>query len=165
MNIFIFSEDIEENVKSHCDKHCVKMIVEYAQLLSTAHHLKESSVDLSKIYKPTHKNHPSTLWTISSEGNYNYLYNLFIALSKEYSRRYKRVHKTFATLGDILKVPPKGLRSSTRSSFAIVVSNNQDTSKGAVEAYREYFVKEKRHIATWKYSEVPKWFLEKTLDK
>ena len=34
MNIFMLHEDPEENVKLHCDKHVVKMILEYAQMLS-----------------------------------------------------------------------------------------------------------------------------------
>lgn len=37
MNIFALSEDPREAAQMHCDRHCVKMIVEYAQLLSTAH--------------------------------------------------------------------------------------------------------------------------------
>jgi hypothetical protein len=39
MNIFVLSEDPIEAARAHLDKHVVKMIVEYAQLLSTAHRL------------------------------------------------------------------------------------------------------------------------------
>lgn len=37
MNIFLLSNDPRIAAKYHCDKHVVKMLVEYAQLLSTAH--------------------------------------------------------------------------------------------------------------------------------
>jgi hypothetical protein len=37
MNIFYLHNDPEECAKQHNDKHVVKMILEYAQLLSTAH--------------------------------------------------------------------------------------------------------------------------------
>ena len=37
MNIFFLSFDPEECAEFHCDKHVLKMILEYAQLLSTAH--------------------------------------------------------------------------------------------------------------------------------
>ena len=37
MNIFYLDKNFQVNAKLHCDKHVVKMIVEYAQLLSTAH--------------------------------------------------------------------------------------------------------------------------------
>ena len=37
MNIFYLDTDPELSAKYHCDKHVVKMILEYGQLLSTAH--------------------------------------------------------------------------------------------------------------------------------
>ena len=37
MNIFYLNESPETCAQMHCDKHVVKMIIEYAQLLSTAH--------------------------------------------------------------------------------------------------------------------------------
>ena len=38
MNIFYLHNDPQIAAQMHCDKHVVKMILEYAQLLSTAHH-------------------------------------------------------------------------------------------------------------------------------
>ena len=37
MNIFILDENIEKCAQYHCDKHIIKMILESAQLLCTAH--------------------------------------------------------------------------------------------------------------------------------
>lgn len=37
MNIFCLDTKIPRNAQYHCDRHVVKMVVEYAQLLSTAH--------------------------------------------------------------------------------------------------------------------------------
>lgn len=37
MNIFVLSNDAAEAARSHLDRHVVKMVIEYAQLLSTAH--------------------------------------------------------------------------------------------------------------------------------
>ena len=49
MNIFYLSEDQKNCAEMHNDKHCVKMIVEYAQLLSTAHRvLDEEYYDKTK---------------------------------------------------------------------------------------------------------------------
>ena len=39
MNIFYLHEEPEIAAELHCDKHVVKMIIEYAQLLSTAHRM------------------------------------------------------------------------------------------------------------------------------
>jgi hypothetical protein len=37
MNIFVLSKYPRLAAEMHCDKHCVKMILETAQMLSTAH--------------------------------------------------------------------------------------------------------------------------------
>ena len=62
MNIFILDNDSQKCVEYHCDKHVVKMILEYCQLLSTACHVHGIAVD--GIYKKTHDNHPCAKWLI-----------------------------------------------------------------------------------------------------
>ena len=37
MNIFYLDNHVSRCAEMHNDKHCIKMILEYAQLLSTAH--------------------------------------------------------------------------------------------------------------------------------
>ena len=39
MNIFFLDYDAQRCAEYHCDKHVVKMIIEYAQLMSTAHRI------------------------------------------------------------------------------------------------------------------------------
>ena len=41
MNIFILDEDIDKCAEYHVDKHVVKMILESAQLLCTAHWIEK----------------------------------------------------------------------------------------------------------------------------
>jgi hypothetical protein len=41
MNIFVLDQDPKLAAQAHLDKHVVKMIIEYAQLLSTAHRLRD----------------------------------------------------------------------------------------------------------------------------
>ena len=66
MNIFIFDKDPQTNAQMHCDKHLRKMIVEYAQIMSTVIHLdlltnpEFKTASNFKIYKKTHENHPAT---------------------------------------------------------------------------------------------------------
>ena len=55
MNIFYLSHDPEEAAQYQYNKHVVKMILESAQLLCTAH--RELGND-DVPYKSTHKNHP-----------------------------------------------------------------------------------------------------------
>ena len=47
MNIFYLSSCPQEAAESHNDKHCVKMILEYAQMLSTAHRELDGDVPVS----------------------------------------------------------------------------------------------------------------------
>jgi len=93
MNIFYLDECPVEAAKLQCDKHVVKMILETAQLLSTAHAELDGE---SPAYKPTHKNHPSAVWVRSSASAYRWTVDHLWALGSEYQRRYGRVHKTIA---------------------------------------------------------------------
>ena len=113
-------ENPQTNVEMHCDKHVVKMVIEYAQLMSTAHRVLDGKLYEDRtannrrikrwlhpnpnmenlLYKASHINHPCGIWLRESAGNYNYLYTLFACLSKEYTHRYGRVHLTWEKLGD-----------------------------------------------------------------
>lgn len=136
MNIFALDNDPVKAAQYQCDKHVVKMIVESAQMLSTAHRLldgtvtiverfnvktgktrnakiwqiKDSSLD-SVLYKACHQNHPCTKWTMECVENYNWHYRHFIALCDEYEWRYGRVHATRGKLEDVLAHPPRNLIS------------------------------------------------------
>ena len=58
MNIFFLDDDPKMCAQAHCDKHVVKMILEYAQIMSTAHRVLNSPSDLTEsMYKITHENH------------------------------------------------------------------------------------------------------------
>jgi hypothetical protein len=87
MNIFVLSLKPKEAAKWHVNKHCVKMILEAAQLLCTAHRLLDGKLILigkrkhwkveendDILYKATHVNHPCAKWARGSLGNYNWLY-------------------------------------------------------------------------------------------
>ena len=79
MNIFYLSEDPNQAAKYMYNKHVVKMILESAQLLCTAHIISDGeSADVP--YKATHKNHPSAIWARESVSNYIWLYDHMIAL-------------------------------------------------------------------------------------
>ena len=87
MNIFYLNKDPQIAAIEHNDKHCVKMILEYAQMLCTAHRELdgEKKADDLLMYKSTHINHPSTVWTRERKPHYEWLYRLFVALSEEYT--------------------------------------------------------------------------------
>ena len=116
MNIFYLDKRPDDAAEMHCDKHCVKMILENAQMLSTAHRVLDEDDVHPDLYKIAHKNHPSTIWTRSSKQHYDWLFRLFRMLSAEYSLRYSRddfkVHKTWDKLGKILEIAPKNIEDN-----------------------------------------------------
>jgi|ERR1043165_322676 hypothetical protein len=90
MNIFASSPDPEQCASFLDDKRLVKMVLETAQLLSTAINVCGSGIGP---YKTTHVNHPCSIWTRESVRNYTWLVWHFEALCEEYTKRYKKVHK------------------------------------------------------------------------
>lgn len=176
MNLFYFSENAEENAKQHCDKHTVKMILEYTQLLSTAHRvldgvpvrvrarkgnrtktiyqLNDFRDDL--LYGATHINHPVAKWVRQSHSNYLYLVQLLDHLHSEYEYRYGRVHKSKAILIRLRELP-LNIPYGAFTSPALAMPDEYKTSS-ATESYRNYFIGEKSHIASWKYRNVPGWY-------
>ena len=133
MNIFHLDNDPVKAAQMMCDKHVVKMIVEYAQLMSTAHRVLDGELYLDKtkngrnikrwrvdgaareelLYKASHVNHPSNIWTRKSSDNYRWLYKHFRALCKEYTRRYGKVHMTEEKLKGQLWFSPRNIDQFT----------------------------------------------------
>ena len=155
MNIFYLDSDPVLCASMHCDKHVVKMMCEYAQLMSTAHRILDGDSDV--LYKASHVNHPSNLWVRSSIHHYIWLYRMWAALSDEYTKRYNKVHASWDKLGTILAAAPKaipkrGWIEPPECMPGEVKLNN------VRESYRNYYRIEKRKFAKWAYSAVPDWY-------
>ncbi len=84
MNIFVLDVDPVAAATMLCDQHVVKMTLETAQLLCSAHNKAP--------YKRTHYNHPCAVWTRASAANYMWLCSYGITLAKEYTHRFGRCH-------------------------------------------------------------------------
>ena len=150
MNIFYLDRDVESCASAHVDRHVVKMITEYNQLLCTAINLSGGEAP----YKTTHKNHPCAVWVRESKANWEYLKSLTIALCSEYTKRYGRVHAG-ENIVRSLSCPSLEDKSWTEPPQAMP----EEFKKGdPVEAYREYYRKGKAHLAKWKNTNEPAWF-------
>lgn len=80
MNIFILSTDPIEAAHAHCDQHIHKMILESAQMLSTAAHSHLPSIPSKFLYKPAYESHPCTRWISASYSNMVWVCTLAITL-------------------------------------------------------------------------------------
>jgi hypothetical protein len=155
MNIFVLDPNPKLAAEYHCDKHVVKMILETAQLLSTAHHTLDGDNAPAGIYKRTHANHPCATWARETTTNYAWLLNLGFALLNEYTKRYGKEHKTSGVLKE-LRTQPRNITIAPMTPFAQAMPP-QYKHKDAVRAYRTYYFIDKAPIATWKHG-APTWW-------
>lgn len=162
MNIFYLDKYPYKAAQYHCDKHVVKMCLEYAQLLCTAHYVLDGT---DRPYKPTHKNHPCAVWVRESNGNYIWLWALLQATYSEYTRRYGKLHKGYSDdMLDKLHNYPRNIPkySAMESQFQTeppLCMPDEFKSDSVVDSYRKYYYYGKRDIATWKLG-APDWWLE-----
>ena len=182
MNIFLLHENPVLCAEQHCDKHVVKMVIEYAQLMSTAHRYLDGELYGEKtangraikrwrhpntnmeatLYKASHVNHPDGLWVRSSDANYNYLYNLWCRLCEEYTHRYGRKHLTQEKLEYLLRFPPKNIEHASMADVHGLPLAMPDDVKGksVVNSYRRYYNKYKIDFARYTNREEPEWLLK-----
>jgi len=158
MNIFYLDRDPEIAAQMMCDKHVVKMILESAQMLSTAHRVLDGDGYANKfgLYKATHKNHPSAIWARTCWKQYSWLYQHMCYLMEEYTYRYGKHHKT-ERLWNPLGVSPQNLKMlpfTDPPQCMPEICKAGDT----VSAYQTYYILEKSGFATWKKRVMPEWF-------
>ena len=158
MNIFYLDHDPVTAARAMTDKHCVKMILESAQLLSTAHRVldglpytktSKSGAKLTRydhplpLYQATHINHPSAIWVRESADNYAWLYSHFLALCVEYSNRYGKVHRSYTDLNYFLQPLPINIPQRGATPVRIAITDTQWHRDCPVQSYRAYYVGEK----------------------
>lgn len=185
MNIFILDENIEKSAQSHVDRHVVKMPLEMAQMLSTNLYVlngikskaqsfreetkvKEIFKDFPKkpstndrfrdyymIYNP---NHPCTIWLRESIANTLYGISLMSALLDEYEYRYNKTG-ILRKVCDWMKNNYNFdlFKSAELTPFAQALPVDLQ-NEYAVTAYRNYYMRDKRHIAKWSKRGIPEWW-------
>jgi len=181
MNLFILDNDPVVAAQLQCDKHVVKMIVESAQMLSTAHRIVDGTVEkrISKsgktmvnywvhpnsnqeqvLYRVAHQAHPCTIWTMASSENYNWHYEHFVALCDEYKYRYGKEHMSDTKLREILASPPNNIPIGSLTKQPLAMKANPECMfEDVVKSYRAFYqTKQFRFKMRWTDRPVPNWF-------
>lgn len=185
MNIFVLDESPILAARYHCNKHVVKMILESAQMLCTAHWLgwqRMLKVDtglkrdefmsrlrdgidprLQPPWKMTHVSHPCTQWAQRAWGNYMWLSWHGLALCAEYERRYGKVHKSLEVHRWLNRVIPPTFEGQAPTAtgttpFAIAMPDSFKVPGDPVASYRAYYSGAKAKIARWPAERVPEWW-------
>ena len=179
MNIFYLSHDPRQAAQWMVDKHVVKMILESAQLLSTAHRILDGRqvVGQSKsgraakrwilddardpiLYQATHVNHPSAVWTRKSLENYDWLVEHFFALMDEYTHRYRKQHACHGELSYMLQSPPKNLEAYDWTEMPSAMADEYKVSDDPLTNYRNYYKLGKAGMHKWTNRQPPEWINE-----
>lgn len=189
MNIFWLSNDPAINARYHNDKHVVKMAIEYAQLLSTAHRVldgtklevehphterpttvyllpgemivwdEKSYQYTGPLYKQTHMEHPCAKWARANRANYEALYDLYCHVCDEYAYRYDKDHGSNKLYLDLLPVPV-ALRSREPVEISARPYAMPEQYKGN-DVIESYrsYYRGAKHWSTWTNRDVPEWFV------
>lgn len=165
MNIFYLESNPKLCAFYHNDRHLVKMILETAQLLFTAHHVDPSpeiNYESVEMYRKTHVNHPSAVWVRERLNNYIWLVELGMELCKEYTIRYGRIHATQSKMEWLqLNWPDLNLKSLTRKPPKCMGTYEYEESDSVELSYMKYiFYAKNRANVYWKRSPKPTWFIK-----
>jgi len=161
MNIFYLHPDPQASAKMLCDKHIPKMLLESCQMLSTA--TQELRGDDHHLYKKAYQKHPSTMWVSESIGNFSWLYKHAVEISKEYTKRYGKIHKSSRILTYIKRKYADMLGKSDYASAPPQCMPDKYKELGGLwntsKAYKNYYIGEKSSFAKWeKGTPMPDWY-------
>ena len=158
------------------------MILEYAQLLSTAHRVLDGVLTVDRggaagrqrttyilpdcrddmLYRATHINHPSAIWVRQSDKNYDWLFSMFQALMDEYTYRYGKTHAC-ARLEMYLAVVPKNIPRGAWTEPTPAMPDEVKVRGNSLLSYQNYYIMNKQHLASWSGKinsrPIPNWFI------
>lgn len=180
MNIFYVDPDPTIAAQQLVDKHVVKMILESAQLLSTAHRVLDGVETMGQtktgrkakrwilqddrenvLYSATHINHPSAVWCRDSVENYNWLVEHLYGLMLEYTYRYGRQHKCH-DMAYMLQSPPYNLKDYEWTQMPSCMADEYKVGDDPLINYRNYYKIGKANLHKWTKREAPEWIRYET---
>lgn len=149
-----------------CDQHVVKIQLEICQMLYTAWYFsgKEAFVHENapftkdgkrRGYRPAHAKHPMTMWVGSSLENYVYACRIGIALTEEYTKRYKKIHTCAEHLTWLMNHPPPHFEERRSETAYYSVEGipecmpEEYRCPNVVDAYQMYYMMDKMRFARY----------------
>jgi hypothetical protein len=177
VNIFYLNPDPKICAEMHCNKHVVKMIIEYAQLMSTAHRVLDGEeyyalsvngrrikrwrmTDLkyeNGLMKASHVHHPSNVWVRQSRQNYMWLNQMWNYLLLEYTHRYGKRHAC-ADRMEFLYVWPKNIPDVPFTPPTPAMPDECKIANNSLASYHKYYIEKKVRFAKWTNREAPLWY-------
>jgi hypothetical protein len=177
VNVFYLHDDPKTCAEMHCDRHVLKMIIEYSQLMSTAHRVLDGEEYIDKtangrkikrwrmkdqewetgLMLACHVNHPSGVWTRWSRQNYFWINTMWQYLLKEYTHRYGK-HHACEKYERLLYIFPKNLPDRTFEDPPPAMPDYCKVKGNSIASYHKYYINEKVRFAKWTKREIPLWY-------
>ena len=177
MNIFYLDHNPKVCAEMHCDKHCVKMIIEYAQLMSTAHRVLDGQEYFgltangrkikrwrmpdekyeNGLMKASHVHHPSNVWVRASKANYVWLNQMWNHLLLEYTHRYGKRHAC-ADRMEVLYAWPENIPDLPFTEPTPAMPDDCKITGNSLASYHKYYIERKVKFAKWTKRNVPLWY-------
>lgn len=155
MNIFATDPDPKVAAYHLDDKRVIKMILESAQMLSTA--IRSRGLTHDWLYKRTHESHPCSIWVRESRENFDWLITYSLELCAAYTYVYGRVHKSEAFIRRYVEYrylfKSKGLQPFTNCSNYPELETNLAYRVRLLEKWETI----DKRAPTWKNRELPYW--------
>lgn len=169
MNRFVTNLDPVIAAQDQCDKHLRKMVIEEAQMLSTAIRENHPHMVVPDLYKSVHQSHPCTLWAGASASNWLWAYKHWQGLADEYEHRFAKEHKTIRIMRPVLNEIRNRTDFMTSWSNVLYTPHPQCFGKWPhkthedwpVAAYRAYIRDYKTTVMkemVWTGRQPPTWF-------
>ena len=159
MNIFFLDKTPELSAKMLCDKHVPKMLLESAQMLSTAIHSHTMGIS-TDIYKEAYPNHPMTKWVGFNRDCFRWALENALHIGAEYLRRFSKRHKSMNIIHAIydnnyINDIPNGFFKEHPQCMP-----DEYKDKDYVVAYRKYYKGDKAYFAKWERGvNAPEWWV------
>ena len=110
-----------------------------------------------KLWKASFVGHPCTQWTMESRMNYRWHATHALALCREYTHRYEKIHNSQALIEYLFNREPLNIKEGGLTKFAVAMPD-QYKVECSVESYRNYYRGEKAYFAKWKNRDTPVWW-------
>jgi len=159
MNIFFLDRDPYKAALALCDKHVPKMLLESAQMLSTAVQANAKK-KFDDLYKPAYPKHPMTIWVGFNRDCFRWALENAVYINHQYEQRFNKGHKSFRVIETIynnnyiddisngfFKEPPQCMPDEYKD-------------KDYITAYRKYYQGAKAYFAKWEKGVfAPEWWV------
>lgn len=153
MNIFYVDPEPVAAAQALCDRHVVKMTLETAQLLSTAHVILDGK---QVAYKAAFINHPCAVWTRQSNCHYIWLRSHFLGLLNEYNFRYNKLHKCEDHWHSLFDAPAN-IQNNGWTDPPLCMPEEYQVPGNTVLSYINYYKHGKAHLHKWTRRRAPLW--------